>query len=140
MTFTTDRTDHHVAGYSHSRVYPDPKMMHTLQKARAKRTHQDNDHNTRRQLNANYLAALARTRNNLRLAACSARTSPEERARKAIEAFKEDNAYELRYQIALMAPAPVIEASTTAFRTLRDLRDLIESYIDLSDRWGRALR
>ncbi|MEU9126321.1 hypothetical protein AB0C96_42085 [Streptomyces sp. NPDC048506] len=66
----------------------------TADLSRAKRTRQDNEHNTRRQLYADYLAALARTRNNLRLAARSAHTTPEERARKAIEAFKEGNAYE----------------------------------------------
>ncbi|MGW9047650.1 hypothetical protein ACWGQL_34645 [Streptomyces lydicus] len=111
--------------------------------SRTKRTRQDNEHNTRRQLYADYLAALARTRNHLRLAARSAHTPPEERARKAIEAFKEGNAYELRYQVALISSAPVIEASTTAFRALRDLRDLIEegalhtepSYLELRDRW-----
>jgi len=111
--------------------------------SRAKRTRQDNEHNTRRQLYADYLAALARTRNNLRLAARSAHTPPGERARKAIEAFKEGNAYELRYQLSLISPAPVIEASTAAFRALRDLRDLIEdgalhtdhSYLDLRDNW-----
>ncbi|WP_229700017.1 hypothetical protein [Streptomyces kronopolitis] len=115
----------------------------TTDLSRAKRTRQHNEHNTRRQLCADYLAALARTRNNLRLAARSAHTPPEERARKAIEAFKEGNAYELRYQLALIAPTPVIEASTAAFRALRDLRDLVEegalhtdpSYLDLRDHW-----
>ncbi|RXS68751.1 hypothetical protein EST54_08090 [Streptomyces sioyaensis] len=111
--------------------------------SRAKRTRQDSEHNARRQLYADYLAALASTRNHLRLAARSAHTPPEERARKAIEAFKEGNAYELRYQVALISPRSVIEASTAAFRALRDLRDLIEegalhtepSYLDLRDCW-----
>ncbi|MFE3547879.1 hypothetical protein ACFXN2_04290 [Streptomyces kronopolitis] len=70
-------------------------------------------------------------------------TPPEERARKAIEAFKEGNTHELRYQLALITPTPVIEASTAAFRALRDLRDLVEegalhtdpSYLNLRDRW-----
>ncbi|MFF8371878.1 MULTISPECIES: hypothetical protein [Streptomyces] len=111
--------------------------------SRAKHTRQDSEHNTRRQLYADYLAALARTRNHLRLAARSAHTPPEERASQAIEAFKEGNAYELRYQVALISSAPVIEASTTAFRALRDLRDLIEEgalhtvprYLELRARW-----
>lgn len=60
-----------------------------------------------------------------------------------MEAFQEGNAYELRYQVALVAPASVMDASTTAFRALRDLRDLIEggathtqhNYRVLRDHW-----
>ncbi|MER6307651.1 hypothetical protein [Streptomyces sp. NPDC001657] len=89
--------------------------------SQAKRTRHDSEHNTWRQLYADYLAALARTRNHLRLATRSAHTPPKERARQAIEAFKEGNAYELRYHVALTSSTPVIEASTTAFRALRDL-------------------
>ncbi|WP_078969634.1 hypothetical protein [Streptomyces natalensis] len=111
--------------------------------SRANRTRRDNDQSVRRQLYADYLAALAQTRNLLRLAARSRSASLEERARKAVEAFRDGNAYELRYQIALVAPTAVVEASTTAFRALRDLRDLIEegtthteqNYLDLRDHW-----
>ncbi|MYX07325.1 hypothetical protein GTW98_10965 [Streptomyces sp. SID8375] len=112
-------------------------------RARAKRSREDSDQNIRRELYADYLAALARTRNHLRLAARSRDTPLEDRARKAMEAFQEGNAYELRYQVALVAPATVVDASTTAFRALRDLRDLIEdgathterNYLELRDHW-----
>lgn len=60
-----------------------------------------------------------------------------------MEAFRDGNAYELRYQVALVAPTAVVDASTAAFRALRDLRDLIEegathteqNYLELRDHW-----
>ncbi|MFI2260886.1 hypothetical protein [Streptomyces tubercidicus] len=112
-------------------------------RSRAIRTRRDNDQNVRRQLCADYLAALAQTRNFLRLAARSRSTPVEERAREAVEAFRDGNAYELRYQVALVAPTAVVDASTAAFRALRDLRDLIEegathteqNYLELRDHW-----
>ena len=109
--------------------------------SRAIRTRRDNDQNVRRQLYADYLASLAQTRNLLRIAARSRSTPLEERARKAVGAFRDGNSYEQRYQVALVAPTAVVDASTTAFRALRDLRDLIEegathteqNYLELRD-------
>lgn len=71
---------------------------------RTRRGRQDNDQAARRQLYGDYLAALARTRNQLRMAARPAGLPAAERARRAAEAFHEGNAYELRYQIAVVAP------------------------------------
>ena len=92
---------------------------------------------------AEYLSALSRTRNELRLAARNPQVPPDERARIATEAFKSGGAYELRYQVAITAPPAVVEASTAAFRALRDLRDLVEAgtthhepdYIRSRDAW-----
>ncbi|MFJ9615925.1 hypothetical protein [Streptomyces noursei] len=112
-------------------------------RARARRSRAEGDQAARRQLYGDYLAALARTRNHLRIAARSADTPAEERARMALEAFRDGNAYELRYQVAIVAPDAVVDASTTAFRALRDVRDVVEAgavhtareYLELRDRW-----
>lgn len=114
---------------------------------RTRRGREDKDEAARRQLYGDYLAALARTRNHLRMAARSAGLDSGERGRRAVEAFFEGNAYELRYQIAIVAPAEVVEASTNAFRSLRDLRDLVEagalhtdqSHVDARERWELLL-
>ncbi|NKQ24108.1 hypothetical protein [Streptomyces galbus] len=114
---------------------------------RTRRGRQDDDRAARQQLYGDYLAALARTRNQVRMAARPADVPDAERARKAAEAFHEGNAYELRYQIAVVAPRAVVEASTAAFRALRDLRDRVEEgalhtsedYARARDRWELLL-
>lgn len=114
---------------------------------RTRRGREDKDHAARQQLYGDYLAALARTRNHLRMAARPAVLPDEERARMAAEAFHAGNAYELRYQIAVVGPREVVEASTAAFRSLRDLRDRVEEgalhtsqdYIEARDRWELLL-
>ncbi|MET9116645.1 hypothetical protein ABZX38_20960 [Streptomyces longwoodensis] len=114
---------------------------------RTRRGRQDNDQAARRQLYGDYLAALARTRNQLRMAARPVGLPTAERTRRAAEAFHEGNAYELRYQIAVVAPQTVVEASTAAFRALRDLRDRVEDgahhtspdYVQARDRWESLL-
>lgn len=114
---------------------------------RAKRSRADADEAARRQLYGDYLAALARTRNQLRMAARPDGLPAEERTRRAAEAFHEGNAYELRYQIAVVAPREVVEASTMAFRSLRDLRDRVaeganhtdQTYVVARERWESLL-
>lgn len=96
-------------------------------RTRWKRDHRDRQKETKRQIYAEYLSALSRTRNELRLAARNPQVPLEERARTATEAFKSGGAYELRYQVAITAPPVVVDASTDAFRALRDLRDLVEA-------------
>ncbi|RRQ86327.1 hypothetical protein [Streptomyces griseofuscus] len=114
---------------------------------RTRRGREDKDQAARQQLYGDYLAALARTRNQLRMAARPTGLPDEERLRRAAEAFHEGNAYELRYQIAVVAPREVVEASTAAFRSLRDLRDLVETgalhtsedYVQARNRWELLL-
>jgi hypothetical protein len=94
---------------------------------RAIRGRTDADLTGRQKLYGDYLAALARTRNHLRITAGpGAGLATQERTQRATEAFREGNAYELRYQIAVVAPREVVEASTAAFRALRDLKDQVE--------------
>ena len=104
---------------------------------------QDMDKATKRQTYADYLAALSNTRNELRGAARDESVVLADRARRAVEAFKAGEAYELRYQVELIAPGAVIDASDKAFRALRKLRDLVEAgalhteklYISQRDLW-----
>ncbi|SEN20723.1 hypothetical protein [Actinacidiphila rubida] len=113
---------------------------------RAARGRTDADRANRQKLYGDYLAALARTRNTLRIAARMA-VPPGERAQSAVESFREGNAYELRYQVAVVAPKDVVEASTAAFRALRDLRNEVEagavatdqSYVETRERWDVLL-
>lgn len=116
---------------------------------RARRSRADDDQSSRRQLYGDYLAALARTRNVLRMAArpTTPPTAPAEHTAHAAQAFHDSNAYELRYQIAVVAPREVVEASTAAFRALRDLKDHVEqgatvtdpAYTQARERWDRTL-
>lgn len=80
---------------------------------------------TRRQLYAEYSAALSRIRTALNEAANDASLSGEERKRRVRELFLAPGAYELRHQLAILAPKDVIDASGAAFRLLRDTRDHI---------------
>lgn len=113
---------------------------------RAVRGRTDADRANRQKLYGDYLAALARTRNHLRITARQD-VPAGERAQSAVEAFREGNAYELRYQIAVAAPREVVEASTAAFRALRDLRSEVESgavatdhrYVETRERWDALL-
>jgi hypothetical protein len=93
---------------------------------RWRRGRQDSDKATKRETYADYLAALALTRNELRLAALKDSTPLPQRSKRAAEAFSTGRAYELRYQVALIAPTEVTAASDDAFRSLRNLRDLVE--------------
>jgi hypothetical protein len=110
---------------------------------RWRRGRQDSDKATKRQTYADYLAALSLTRNELRLAARRSSLPLGQRSKRAAEAFRTGGAFELRYQVALIAPTEVITASDQAFRTLRLLRDLVEdgtlhtdaAYIGQRDVW-----
>lgn len=114
-----------------------------VDRVRADRERLDKDKAVKRQVYADYLAALTRTRDELRAAARDPGAHPEDRRRRAVEAFRDGGAYELRYQVAVLAPTVVDEASVEAFRALRDMRDLVEegavhtdpAYLELRRRW-----
>ncbi|RKN08576.1 hypothetical protein [Streptomyces radicis] len=80
---------------------------------------------TKRQLYADYLTALTRTRNHLKDIVQSPALAPEERVRQSAEAYREGGAYELRHQMGILASKPVVTAADEAFRRLRDIRDLV---------------
>lgn len=113
---------------------------------RSRRDRASADHADRRRLYGEYLAALSRTRSQLRATARDTEAPAGDRSARALSAFHDGGAYELRYQVAITAPDDVVEASTAAFRTLRDMRDLLQAgavrtdpaYARLRDRWEDA--
>ena len=113
---------------------------------RWRRGRQDSDKASKRQTYAEYLSALSLTRNELRLASRNSSIPLEERAKRAAESFKTGRAYELRYQVMLIAPEVVIEASDNAFRALRRIQRQVEdgtlhteaSYIALRETWDSS--
>ena len=97
-----------------------------VDRVRADRERLDKDKAVKRQVYADYLAALTRTRNELRSAARDPEAAPEDCRRTAVEALRDGGAYELRYQVAVLAPTAVDQASVDAFHALRDMHDLVE--------------
>jgi hypothetical protein len=93
----------------------------------------------RRQLYADYTAALPRMRTALH--ECAQADIP------ASELFLAPGAYEIRHQLAIVAPQDVVEAARAAFVVLRHTRDLlvdgavIESpaYSELENRFDSAV-
>jgi hypothetical protein len=96
-------------------------------RVRWRRDHLDRQRESNRQLYAQYLAALWRTLDDIRDAARTPNLPADERARLAREALKGNGAYELRYQVSIIAGDAVDTASLAAFRVLRDLRDHVEA-------------
>ncbi|MEU1330168.1 hypothetical protein [Streptomyces sp. NPDC005865] len=100
----------------------------------------------RRQLYAEYTAALSRTRTALDECVHD-HMSVEERPQRVRELFLAPGAYELRHQLAITAPHEVVEAARTAFVVLRDTRDLLmggttvdsPAYRELEDEFDAAV-
>ena len=118
----------------------------SAEQMRWRRGRQDSDKTAKRQTYADYLAALSLTRNELRLASRRSSIPLEERSERAAESFRTGRAYELRYQVVLIAPTEVISASDRAFRALREIQQLVEDgtlhtdtpYIAQRDAWEAA--
>ncbi|MGW1255756.1 hypothetical protein ACWD5Q_11350 [Streptomyces sp. NPDC002513] len=86
----------------------------------------------KRQLYGEYLAALMRTRNQLKDIASSS-LGAEDRALQAAESFREGGAYELRYQMSITASAVVVEHSDASLRRLREVRNQIQEGVTGDD-------
>ncbi|MEV8451308.1 hypothetical protein AB0467_01575 [Streptomyces sp. NPDC052095] len=106
----------------------------------------------RRQLYAEYTAALSRTRT--ALDECAREEGHgEERRQRVREVFLAPGAYEIRHQLAIVAPREVVDTARSAFLVLRDTRDLLvagaadadgpvadsPAYRELEERLDRAL-
>ncbi len=95
---------------------------------RWRREREDRETMARRQLYAEYTAALSRVRTALHESAQgTGRAAPgtEEHAREVRERFLAPGAYEIRHQLAITAPADVVEAARSAFLALRTTRDRV---------------
>lgn len=100
----------------------------------------------RRQLYADYTAALSRIRTALN--ECAQEAIPAvERPRRVREVFLTPGAYEIRHQLAIVAPPEIVDAARSAFVVLRDTRDLLvagasvddAAYVDLEKRFDAAV-
>ncbi|MFI9718479.1 hypothetical protein ACIHFE_02335 [Streptomyces sp. NPDC052396] len=109
-------------------------------RVRWRRDHAARQQDVKRQLYGEYLAALTRTRTDLKEVVRTTASAGEERARRAGDAYRDGGAYELRYQMAIIAPGRVVDPSETALRLLRDVRDHIRDGADqarLDSEFGR---
>ncbi len=80
----------------------------------------------RRDSYGSYLAAIVKAHEAMRSAASG--DGPPESKRSAIgEAFRSADPYVYRFELALLAPADVVEDAVVAFRRVRDIRDLLIS-------------
>ncbi|MEO3847653.1 hypothetical protein ABGB09_08350 [Streptomyces sp. B8F3] len=114
---------------------------------RWRREREDRALESRKQLYADYSAALSRIRTALNEAAHDQSLSGEERRQRVRELFLAPGAYELRHQLAILAPEAVITVSSRAFKILRDTRDSIlegagagsAEYAELEDAFDSAV-
>ncbi|MEU0278296.1 hypothetical protein [Streptomyces sp. NPDC006195] len=101
-------------------------------RARWRRDRAGQDLDVRRQLYADYTAALSRIRTGLN--ECAQEDIPAgERLRRIREVFLTPGAYEIRHQLAIVAPPEIVEAARSAFVVLRDTRDLLAASASVND-------
>ncbi|WP_239105765.1 hypothetical protein [Streptomyces sp. SID8014] len=95
---------------------------------------------------ADYTAALSRIRTALN--ECAREDIPAtERPGRVREVFLTPGAYEIRHQLAIVAPPEIVDAARSAFVVLRDTRDLLEAgasvdgagYADLEEKFDAAV-
>ncbi|MCZ4095988.1 hypothetical protein [Streptomyces sp. H39-C1] len=95
----------------------------------------------KRQLYAEYLGALSLTTHRLRDLKRSPGLAREERVEQAGEILGSTNAYHLRYQMLIIAPAMLSESAEQAFMRVRDLRDRFdEPDISADSEWSSTMR
>ncbi|MFG3281585.1 hypothetical protein [Streptomyces sp. NPDC048111] len=93
-----------------------------LDRSRWRREQEDRITAARRVLYGEYLACLSQARNDFRSLARNQTAGLAERERSARDSFAP--CYGVRYQMSITAASSVVLASESAFRRLRDVRDL----------------
>ncbi|MFD8576643.1 hypothetical protein ACFV1H_15125 [Streptomyces virginiae] len=116
-------------------------------RVRYRREQTSHGQEVRRDLYVRYLTALNESSASIRLALIKEIDSVA-RYKVILDAFQDSSVLSQRYEINLLAPAPVKEKSDKAYRLLRQWRDLIESnpglslssaeYIEALDRFHQA--
>lgn len=101
--------------------------------AERQRAEQAQQRATRHEIYAEYLTALSRIRNGLRESAHDSATPLEEKASQIQAAFLESGAYELRFQVQLVAPPAVVQHAEGSYKSLRRLRTAIEDGASFQD-------
>ena len=87
----------------------------------------------KRELYAAYLAAVARSWNDIRAVVVHGEEPWPERARRAGEVYRGGGVYELRYQISITAPPDIVALSDQVMRGMRDLVGRLEDGETFSD-------
>ncbi|WP_327429081.1 hypothetical protein [Streptomyces sp. NBC_01236] len=93
------------------------------ERSRWRRENTSHERAAKQQLYGEYLAALWLTRHGLRELKRSIGLSREERIQQAGEILGSANAFQLLYQIHIMAPEPLGDVADQTFLRLRHLRD-----------------
>ncbi|MGW3580654.1 hypothetical protein ACWDM8_04950 [Streptomyces rubiginosohelvolus] len=101
-------------------------------RVRWRRDRAGQDLDVRRQMYADYTAALSRIRTALH-ECVQEDIRASERPRRIREVFLVPGAYEIRHQLAIVAPPEVVEAARSAFVVLRDTRDLLVAGASVDD-------
>ncbi|MGY1436278.1 hypothetical protein [Streptomyces reniochalinae] len=117
-----------------------------VDRARWRRERTDRAQEQRLHLYADYSASLSRMRTALNECA-QEEAQGEDRAQRVRALFLSPGGYELRHQLAILAPQAVIEASRTAFIILRETRDCLlagadahsTDYRELEDSFDNAI-
>lgn len=111
------------------------------QRGLLRRQAEQQERNMRRELYGEYLTALYTTREELWAIAAEVKDVTHEELRKsAYEAFRGGQLYSVRAKVGVNAPAQVVEASTEAFRAMRDYRISIgNGYLRHSEEHTAAL-
>ncbi|MFE0256238.1 hypothetical protein [Streptomyces sp. NPDC059010] len=90
-------------------------------RAKWRREQSERRTDVKRELYAAYLAAVAKTWNDIRAAVIDSTEPWPERARQAEVAYRNGGVYELRYQMAITAPPEIVVLSDQTMRGIRDL-------------------
>ncbi|MFD4554309.1 hypothetical protein ACFWP5_08265 [Streptomyces sp. NPDC058469] len=93
------------------------------ERSRWRRENTARERAVKQRLYAEYLGALSLTTHRLRDLKRNTGLTREERIRQAGEILGSTDAYQLRYQMLIIAPEPLGDTANRAFRTVRDLRD-----------------
>lgn len=110
------------------------------ERSRWQRENSARERAVRQQLYAEYLGALSLTTHRLRDLRRSADLTREERRREAGEILGSTNAYQLRYQMLIIAPEHLGDTADQAFMRIRDLRDRFDGPdITADPEWPSAM-
>ncbi|MCG6499903.1 hypothetical protein [Kitasatospora sp. A2-31] len=96
-------------------------------RARWRREQAVRSNTVKRELYASYLAAAARTWNEIHAAVVTSSEPWPERARAAGAAYREGGVFELRYQISITAPPHIVALSDKTMRGYRTLVDKLNA-------------
>ena len=110
------------------------------ERSRWQREHTARERVVRQQLYAEYLGTLSLTTHRLRDLKRNTGLTREELIRQAGEILGSTNAYQLRYQMLIIAPEQLGDTADQAFGRVRDLRDRFDGPdVSTDSEWSSAM-